>query len=150
MAQSQLTKQLVQLIADLQAERQQHEDAIADIDAALGHFGIVTEAPARRGRRPGRKKVAKRRTAKKKTSKKKAGTKKGRRRRGRGAYSQTADEFVLGLLKGKTLTTKQVNDAWTRARRAGKADNTLSKLSKDKKVKRQNIKGARGSQYTAA
>lgn len=143
MANTDRTKQLANLIADLQADRQEHADAIAEIDATLDQFGISLEKqPARRG--PGRPRAA----TKKRVTKKKDG-KKGRRR-GRGSYSQTADEFVLGLVGSKPLTTKAINDAWSAAGRKGKADNTLTKLTKAGQIKRKNIKGASGSEYTAA
>ena len=142
MANANKAQQLAGLIADLQTERQQHADAIAEIDATLDQFGIDLEkTPVRRkpGRPAGRKKVSK-----KKVSKKKG------RRDGRKNYGRTADEFVLGLVGNKPMTTKEINDAWTAAGRPGAANNTLTKLTKEKKLKRKNLKGARGSQYTAA
>lgn len=135
MAKADRAKQLANLIADLQSERQRHADAVTEIDATLDRFGIrLNTASAPRG--PGR-------------SSKKDGTKKGRRR-GRKSYSQTANEFVLGLVKSRSMTTREINEAWTAAGRKGKADNTLTKLTKAKQLKRKNIKGARGSQYTAS
>jgi len=122
---------LTKLVRELQDQRQGHVDAIAEIDEVFASFGVE---PAGAGRRNGRKKAAR------KT--------KGRRR---GRFKQTAEEFVTGLLKkNKTLTTRQVNKRWSQAGRGGNADNTLSKLTRDKKIKRRNIKGAMGSEYQLA
>jgi len=144
-------QQLTNLVADLHKERQEHADAIAEIDATLDQFGIDLEKTSvrrRPGRPAGRKKVATTR-GKKKVSKKKVSKKKVRRG-GRKSYGQTADEFVLGLVGSTPMTTKEINDAWKAAGRKGKADNTLTKLTKEKELNRKNLKGARGSQYTAA
>ena len=73
-----------------------------------------------------------------------------RRHRRRGVFSQTAEEFVLGMLKGgKKLTTGEINAAWKKSGRAHNADNTLSKMTKARKVKRMKVKGQRGSEYRA-
>lgn len=88
------------------------------------------------GNRPAKKTKGKR-------GKKKAGAK--RRKR----YDQTADEFVLGLLKGKTLTTAQLNAAWDKAGRGGKVDNVLTKVVKSGQVKRSKLDG-QGSNYSLA
>ncbi len=69
------------------------------------------------------------------------------RRRTRRRFDQTAAEFLLGLLKGRKLTTAEVNAAWKKAGRGGKADVTLMQLVKAKKLKRAKVKGGRGSRY---
>lgn len=71
-------------------------------------------------------------------------------RRKRGTFSQTANEFILGLIKNKGQTTAQINKAWTKAGRAGKADKTLNILSTAKKIKREKLKVGKGSTYTVA
>jgi hypothetical protein len=69
----------------------------------------------------------------------------------RGAFSQTAEQMILGLLAGgKVLTTAEAVAAWRKEGRGGKADNTLTKLVKEGKVKRQNVAGQRGSRYSLA
>ena len=78
----------------------------------------------------------------KKTTKKKAGRKK---------FTKTANDFILDLLKsGKTMTTAQINAKWRQVQRPGNADNPLSLLAKDGKVKREKVEGGQGSQYSAA
>ena len=136
------TVALTRLIKQLLAEREQHVDAIAAIDQQFGEHGIATEPRKRRKRtvkKAGRKKKVGKKRGQKKTAKKKTSR----------SYAQTADEFVLGLLKGgKSLTTAEINGKWKQAQRAGTADNTLTKLSKAKKLKK--VKGDRGSRYTLA
>ena len=156
---------LASIIRQLQAERQQHADAIAAIDEQFEQQGITAEPrKKRRGRRgrgrprgPGRpkgsgKKKAKngrrkkttRKVGKKKTAKKRA-TKQKRR-----SFSKTADQFLLDLLKGRNgMTTGQINAKWRQSKRGGTADTTLSKLVGERKLKRENIKGERGSRYRA-
>ena len=65
-------------------------------------------------------------------------------------YAQTAEQFVIGLVKGKGSTTAEINRAWKDAGRTGRADNTLNKMFKAGKLKRRKIEGAKGSRYTAA
>ena len=141
---------LTRLIKQLLAEREQHVDAIAAIDQQFGEHGIATEPRKRRKRtvkKAGRKKKVGKKRGRKKTAKKKAAKKSKTRR----SYAQTADEFVLGLLKGgKSLTTAEINGKWKQAQRAGTADNTLTKLSKAKKLNKKKVKGDRGSRYTLA
>jgi len=95
--------------------------------------------------------VKKAKTVSKKSPKagaKKAAAPKVRRKRKK--YDQTAEQIVLGLVKGKGATSAEINRAWKSAGRKGRADNTLNKMLKDGKLKRQKIKGAKGSNYTAA
>jgi len=78
---------------------------------------------------------------------KKAATPKARRKRRK--YAQTAEQLVLGLVQGKGATSAEINRAWKDAGRTGRADNTLNKMLKDGKLKRQKIEGTKGSRYTA-
>ena len=135
----QTAKQLTQLVAQLRAERQEHVDAIAEIDGTFQQLGITATPRKRRGRPPGRSKAGA-------TKKLKTVVKRGKR----GSYKQTAGQFILGLFAGgKTLTTAQIVGKWRQAKRGGKADNTLTTLVKAGKLKRENIEGARGSRYSA-
>ena len=101
-------------------------------------LGISPPAVRRRRRKAGRPKGG--------TTKKVA--QRAAKRDKRGTYKKTAEEFVLGLMTGgKTLTTAQIGAKWRQAGRGGKPDNALTKLVEQKKVKRRNIQGARGSTY---
>ena len=73
----------------------------------------------------------------------------GQRRRARGG--PTAEQFVLSLLGSRKATTSgEINAAWKKAGRQGKADNTLSLMVKARKLKRVRLKDERGSRYSAA
>ncbi len=130
------------LIRKLQAERQAHLDAIADIDEAFGSLGI--KPPKRRGRRRGAKKA----TARKKAGRKKVAKKVRRRKK----FKMTANELVLGMIKKagtKGAKGAQISKAWRAAGRPGDAYNTLGELTKAKKIKRMPLKGKQGSLYVA-
>jgi|GEM_PF-1520782 len=79
--------------------------------------------------------------------KKVAAPKAGRKRK---KYAQTAEQLVLGLVKGKGAISSAINKAWKDGGRTGRADNTLNKMLKDGKVKRTPLKGQKGSTYTVA
>ena len=156
MAKSPTPIQLARVIDQLQSDRQRHLDAIAEIDELFGQHGIKTGTRKRRrgpGRPKGSKKKAKKKVAKKR-GRKKGGKKKARKatkKKGRRSFSKTAEQLILDLLKGgKVMTTAEINSRWKQAKRGKTADNTLSKLVSDKKLKRENIKGERGSKYTLA
>lgn len=157
MAESTPESDLPRIIAELREQRQKLVDSIAEIDGQFEQFGITAAPRKRRGRRPGGKKKAKngRRKKGKKAGKKavakKAGKKKGAKKKTRRTFSQTADEFVVGLLKGSnSLTTAQVNAKWRQAKRGGTADTTLGKLTKNGKLKKAKVEGGRGSSYRSA
>jgi len=65
-------------------------------------------------------------------------------------YAQTAEQFILGLVKDKGAVTSDINKAWQAAGRTGRADNTLNKMLKSSKLKRTPLKGRKGSIYTTA
>ena len=70
--------------------------------------------------------------------------------RKRKTYAQTADQFVLALVQGKGATTAEINSAWKAAKRVGRADNTLNKMSKAGTLKREKLAEGKGSTYTVA
>jgi len=128
------TEKLQNLVSELQSQREEHVKAIGEIDKTFASLGI-DPGKAPKGTRKSKKAVSKKST----------------RRRKRKRYGQTADDFVLDLLKnGKTLTTSEINDAWKEAGRPGNAGTTLTKLLKNGSVTRENIEGSRGSKYKKA
>ncbi len=140
MPRTNLTTQLGKMLAKLMAQRKKHLAVatrslakVAEMDQILAQAGIHVDGGAKaagKAAKPGRK----------------AG---GRRKRG--VFKETAEEFVLGLVKsGKATATAEINNAWKEARRGGKADNTLTKLVKGKQLKRAKVKGGRGSAYSVA
>lgn len=149
-------RELEQLVKRLSAERKQHVDAIADIDATFTEVGIEpVERPTRGGRKGRTKGAEKTSRAGKRTGKavtgKAAGRKSASKAKRPGRKRMTADQWVLGQLKdGKPKTSGEINAAWKKSGRPGDANNSLSKLVKEGKLKRANIEGARGSQYSLA
>ncbi len=86
----------------------------------------------------------------KKAAKKAPAPAKAKGARKRKKYDQTAEQFVLGLVKDKGDSSSDINKAWKAAGRTGRADNTLNKMLKAGKLKRQKIVGTKGSMYTVA
>ena len=138
-----------QLVAELKRRQAKLADLIARRDALneqieeLEALGVepLPIAPA--------KAVRRRKKAMKPGPKPKAG-KKPKASRKRKSYPETAEQFVLGLVKDKGATTAGINKAWKESGRTGRADTTLSKMVKDKKLKREDIEGKKGSRYTVA
>ena len=137
-------KELQSTVNKLQAERQGHVDAIAEIDAAFKKLGIAPGAlKKRRGRRPGRK-------ARRPAKRKKVG-RKPKRRTGK-RYAVSGTDSILRFVKqagAKGTTGGQIDKHWKSQGRAGSAYNILGQLVKAKKIKRRRLKGKRGSAYTA-
>ena len=139
MPRSDVTAQFAKMMDKLLTQRKKHlaiiaknSAKVAEIEGLFEQFGVTLEAP---------KPVAKvGRPAKK--------MKKATGRRQRGVFSETADQFVLGLLKGKTITTAELTAAWAKSGRGGRVDNTLTKLTKAKQIKRETVKDGQGSEYS--
>ena len=74
------------------------------------------------------------------------------KRRGRKpAGGITADEFVLAFVQSQDKpSTADVSKHWSRQKRKGTANNMLTKLVKEKKLKRIAAAGVRGSVYAVA
>lgn len=135
---------LTQRIQHLLEERQQLAESLAQIETTLEQIGAALGHGSYGRRKPGRPpKFALAASA--------AAPKK-KRRRGRGAFATTAEEFVLSFIKSnRNPTSREINVAWKQEGRGHTADNTLTKLVKDRKLKRTPLgKGIRGSRYTLA
>jgi len=85
-----------------------------------------------------------------KAAKKPVGAAKPKGARKRKKYDQTAEQFVLGLVKVKGAISSAINQAWQAAGRTGRADNTLNKMLNAGKLKREKIQGTKGSMYTVS
>ncbi len=136
--------ELSRLVQSMQKERQQHADAIAQIDATFAALGIAAKTPARRGRKPG---AAWKGTA---TATSPAAPKKRRGRRAKAKDGKTGEEYLVSILQSGALTTAEINKGWTSSGRNGRADILLGKLVAGGKLKRQKVKGERGSRYSVA
>ncbi len=132
-------KELQSIIARLQEQRQAHLEALADIDSVFAQFGITSQKKKRRGRpRKSKKKVA-RRVAK--------------RRKRRTKRKVSGPQSILNFVKRvgkKGVSGAEIVNRWNAEGRAGDAYAPIGKLVKAKKLKRDALKGQRGSRYTAA
>ena len=141
--------ELQALVVKLQADREAHVNAIAEIDATFKGLGMAAPKKKRRGRKPGRpKKKMVARKGKKRVAKKKVGERTKRRK-----FKTTANELVISTIRkagAKGATGAQISKAWKVAKRPGDAYNTLGILVKEKKIKRQKMKGGKGSVYRLA
>jgi hypothetical protein len=124
-------------LSDLLKKRQEHLIALAEIDDIIAKYGIDTgksqpaakKLPVAKSERPTKPPAKNLRVQKK--------------------YPETAEQFVLSLLKGgKGVIGREINQAWKDSGRKGSADNTLSVLFKGKKVKRSPVKTGRGNIYS--
>jgi hypothetical protein len=70
----------------------------------------------------------------------------------RGSYRTTGEQSILALIRQRGgATTQEIKERWTREKRGGTADNILSLLVKQDKLKRTPLPaGQRGSRYTIA
>ena len=140
----------IQILID---QRQQHADALASIDQTLSAVAGALDVVSSNGQSPeqGELSVA--------APKKRRGRPPGVRnataapsegRRSRGIYVTTGEESVLGFIKSnKKPTTSEIKAHWASEGRLGTADNTLSKLFRENKVKRTPLgEGIRGSRYS--
>jgi hypothetical protein len=136
-------------IQKLLEDRQTHEAAIGHIDEVLASVGSALGAPIAPPKRgPGRPAASSVVAAPPAP----AAAKKPRRgRRSRGSYATTGDDSVLAFIKAnKSPTTKDIKAHWAEEGRGGTADNVLSKLYREKKIKRLPLPGERGSRYAVA
>jgi hypothetical protein len=131
--------QLSSLVATLYKERDQHVAAIAEIDEAFARLGLNGRSHSKRSQR----------TAKPRTAAGRA-RRAGKGRRKRGTFKTTANELILSSIKKagpKGATGAQLTEAWQADGRPGDAYNTLSILTRAKKIKRHRVSGERGSRY---
>lgn len=109
--------------------------------------GVYALASAKAAAKSARKAAKK---ASKKAAKTSAAPVKAKGARKRKKYAQTAEQFVISLVKDKGALSSDINKAWKSAGRTGRADNTLNKMLNSGKLKRQKIVGTKGSMYTVA
>jgi hypothetical protein len=126
-------------IQKLLEERQQHADALSLIDQTLAGVSVaLSGAPAAP---PNGKAVT--------TVAAPASRTIGKRRRGRGHFALSAEESVLAFVKrAKNPTTAEISKHLLGEGRSNGAINALTKLVKEKRLKRKPIEGERGSRYS--
>ena len=143
MAKTNTAEEVAQRIQQLIEQRQEHADAIARIDSTLERVGTaLTNGVARRGRRP---------TSHSTIIPAEPPTRKRSRRRRRRKFATSAEESILAFVKEhKNPTTQDLKKLWANEGRGGTADNALSKLVKEKRLKRTPLEGQRGSRFALA
>ena len=142
--------QLASLIQKLQTERQEHLDAVADIDATFERFSISVAPVKRRGRPRKNAKPGPRRSVAAKAAKTATPAKKGKRK-ARGQFTMTAEQTILTFVKAagkKGVTTSEIVKHWRSEGRSGDGYTKLGELVTAKKLKREKITDGQGSRYT--
>jgi hypothetical protein len=155
--------ELTRLINQLRQERQQHEQAIAEIDATFKAFGIglgaARGAAGKKGKGKGKGKgrgaaaAAPNQARGKGRGRRGAGRKGGRRTPWSRKFPITGDELILNFIREKSgASTEEIRKHWEAAGRRGKAENNLTLLFKSGKLKRSKLEGGkgRGSFYSLA
>ena len=131
-------------IQQLLDQRQQHLDALAAIDEKLKQIsgilrsGVTVSIGRSNGKKP-QAPLAVPKAA-------------GKKKRKVGKFATTGEAFVLSFIQQhKNPTSQEIEKHWKSEGRGGPAANTLSSLTKDKKLKRTPLgKGIRGSRYSLA
>jgi hypothetical protein len=125
---------LTQRIHGLLERRQQHAAAIESIDETLARVAGLLSSNGR---------VHKLAAAK--------GIRKGNRRRTRRKFAVSGEQSILAFVKSKSNPVgREIEKHWASEGRAVTAANLLSKLVKEKKLKRTPLKNERGSRYSLA
>jgi hypothetical protein len=158
-------KDLDTIFSKLEQERQHHVDAVAEIDELCSRYGISlgTGTPRRRRRRGRPRKAGtkarsrrapaangrrKRRGGKRRT--KRTAGKAGKRRR-RGGIS--GPDSIVGFVKrggAKGVTSADLSKHWNSEKRAGSVFVVLTKMVQSGRLRKQSLKGERGSMYRVA
>ncbi len=125
--------ELQSLVNRLKSERQSHMSAIEEIDAAFRDLGMPAGGDGT-GRRVARPRMT------------------GGKRRKRRRFEVSGINSVYDFIKksgSKGVTGADIDKHWDSEGRAGSAYNMLGQLVRERKVKRNKLKGQRGSIYTA-
>jgi hypothetical protein len=145
---------LPSLVQKLLEQHQQHSQTLREIDATLARINLAlgvqpAVVPAVKISAPTEKAAP---AAKKASATGKVGGKVGAKRGRRSKFAVSGSDSVLAFVNAKkNPTTQEIKAHWISEGRAGGVDNTLSILTKKKKLKRTPLgKGIRGSRYSIA
>jgi hypothetical protein len=129
---------VIQRIEQLLHERQEHQEAVTHIDQMLERVGHALGAKL-----PGRPRGGNHLPVVEPPVR--------TRRRRRRNFAVSGDESIIAFVKErKNPTTKDLTKHWATEGRGGTAANALSRLVKEKKLKRAPLEGERGSRYSLA
>ena len=129
---------VIQRIEQLLHERQEHQQEVIRIDQMLERVGHALGTKP-----PGRSRGGNHSTAVEPPVR--------TRRRRRRKFVVSGDESIIAFVKErKNPTTKDLTKHWASEGRGGTAANALSRLVKEKKLKRTPLEGERGSRYSLA
>ncbi len=126
---------------ELLKQRQQHADALTKIDRMLSQIGGLlsgdgASAPAS--------------SAKSAFAARPAASFKPARPGTRRRFAVSGEQSVIDFVKRRNgATTSEIQANWRSQGRGGNADNSISKLVKEKRLRRIPLVGQRGSRYTA-
>jgi len=137
----QTVKSLLRTLKQIEKER---KERTADLEESaivifkhledLGHVGINTKRAATNAKRTAT-----------------IGINRRKRKRVRRKFAVSGEQLILNFVKGKSNPVgRDIEKHWTSEQRSGTAANLLSKLVKDKKLKRTRLKDERGSRYSLA
>jgi len=102
--------------------------------ADLGHVGINTKSAATRAKTTAT-----------------IGNQGGKRKRVRRKFAVSGEQMIVDFVKSKSNPIgRDIEKLWKSGGRAGTAANLISKLVKEKALKRTPLKGERGSRYSLA
>ena len=147
---SNASSHITERIQRLLDERQLHAQAITSIDETLAKVGAAlgTTAKPPRPAAPA-KKAAAPKPAPAKPAPAKPAPAKGKRTRRQFAIS--GEQSILQFIKSKSNPRgSEIESHWKSEGRKGRAINLISKLAKEKKLKRIPLKNERGSRYSVA
>jgi hypothetical protein len=139
-------------IQHLLEAREEHAHAIASIDATLARVGAALggspmhAAPVKKAAVPA--KVAPVKVAPAKVAAKPAPV---AAKPKPGKFAMSGEASILAFIKSKgSPVGRDIEDKWKSEGRKGRAINAVSKLVREKKLKRTPLKGERGSRYSIA
>lgn len=130
---SSTASELMDLLDQLKTERAEYVAKIEEIDATFERLGAAIPGSTPEAASPG------------------PGRPKGTSGRKRQRFEKTGEQSVLDyIVENPGAASADINEHWSGEGRGGRADNTLTKLVKNGKIKRTPIPGqARGGTYTA-
>jgi len=142
------TADLSSRIDQLIQQRQQHVEAAEQLTATIEQIASLLGTSLggkRRGRPPGRPRLNPVGAAPAPAAAT-PGRRRGRRKRQR--FEISGDESIINFIRShKDATTQDIKKHWASEGRGGTADNALSKLVREKKIKRFPLDGQRGSRF---